>query len=213
MVRPRRRVCGCLALLVIGLSGCGGSSHAPDQTHSKATLTSAPTAGAEPTTVAAVTKSSRHTPSEPRRSTDAGSKSTPTAVAKRAFTPPRAREKANPDLVKRSASRRSGTSPRHTPAACLRFAGLGHVGRAGRDRWQGTIGEKSRRDINGSVFVLGPYRSARAAKAGAATLARREIALVGGKYVATATSQSYLSATVSLAAACLSAGSGHPFSF
>jgi hypothetical protein len=95
----------------------------------------------------------------------------------------------------------------------LKFAGLGHIRSVGQHRWQGTIGEKSPTDINGSVFVLGPYPSAGAAKAEATTLSRGEIAFPGGKFIATATKPSYLSATVSLAAACLTAGNGRTLTF
>jgi hypothetical protein len=100
-----------------------------------------------------------------------------------------------------------------SPKSCLKTAGLGHIRSLGRTRWQGTTGENSTRDINASVFVTGPYPSTSAANRAAQRARFAEIAFPGGRYLVTASKPSYLSATVSLAAACLSAGSGKSYSF
>jgi hypothetical protein len=83
---------------------------------------------------------------------------------------------------------------------------------SGPGRWQGTTGENPTRDTNASVFVAA-YQSPAAAQAAANADRQREIAWPGGKYVATATNRSFLSSTVSLTAACLSAGSPRQYSF
>ncbi len=99
-----------------------------------------------------------------------------------------------------------------SPSSCLRFAGLGHIRRVKAGTWQGTIGNKSTSDINGSVFVNGPYGSVRAAAGATRSIGRTDVAIRGGRYVAYATRKSYLDTNVSTTAACLSAG-GHSYSF
>jgi hypothetical protein len=97
------------------------------------------------------------------------------------------------------------------PGKCLIWAGLGHVTRLSHDEWQATVGEDPLSKTNGSVWAIGPYATAGHASAATAAARRREIAFDGGKFVVFAKARSYLSDTVSLAAACLTANTtpGH----
>lgn len=195
------RVAGSLAVLVIGLSGCGGSSHRSLAAHTTGSGPVAP--GGDP---------GAHRPagarSNARQTTRQTTSSASATITERAGNGARVTHNSGPVPVKRRVATAARASQRHTPAACLKFAGLGHIRSAGHDRWQGTTGENSTNDLNGSVFVQGGYRSAKAAEVAATSLRHREIAFPGGRFVVTATTRSYLSATVSLAAACLSAGTG-----
>lgn len=83
----------------------------------------------------------------------------------------------------------------------------------GVGEWQGTTGENPRSDISASVFVAGPYTTTGEVRDAVARARRREIAWPGGMFVVSATKPSYLTSTVTIAAACLAAGTGTQYSF
>jgi hypothetical protein len=147
--------------------------------------------------------------------TDSASATTTTTASTTASRTTAAAPAASSHHTRAAAAHQSGRSAAAavSPAKCLKFAGLGHVTGLSASRWQGTTGDNPLRDLNGSVFSDGPYPSVAAARHAASADELVEIAYPGGLYVVTATKRSYLSATVSLAAACLTPSGGKSYSF
>jgi hypothetical protein len=89
------------------------------------------------------------------------------------------------------------------PPKCLKKAGLGHVRQLAKNRWQATFGQDPPTKVNDSVYVTGPYASAKAATKAARQDSLAELAYPGGPFVVTATHASNLEQEASFAAACL----------
>ena len=215
-----------LALCAVALSACGSSQPAAPA----ANVTSSSTPGAAPNSSTTSARPEAATPGESaarRRRPDASrtrpgatpaARST-TSASTAATSTVAARDPSTATTVAAATPRRpvnakiDRTASAGGPKSCLKTAGLGHIRSVGRHRWQGTTGDNGPRDTNGSVFADGPYASVGAADRAAETDRLVEIAFPGGRYVVTASKPSYLSATVSLAAACLSAGFGRTYGF
>lgn len=84
------------------------------------------------------------------------------------------------------------------PVRCLKQAGLVHVTARGSGLWAGRTRRSGR-----EVTVDGPYKTAKAARASAVSLAPVSEAKSGGVYVASAALRSHLRRTVGRVASCL----------
>ncbi len=190
--------------------------HATRKPAGDGTRTTGTSGAAESTTAATTSNATAASAAVGGPSTTSTTSTTSAASTVASRAPSKARSarpaaKHDPTPARTTRAKVDQAATAHTPASCLKFAGLGHIRRLSRDRWQGTTGDNSPRDLNASVFVGGPLASVAAADRAAQRARLVEIAYPGGRYVVIASKPSYLSATVSLAAACLSANGSYGF--
>ncbi len=94
---------------------------------------------------------------------------------------------------------RAKPSVRH----CLRRAGLNDVTETSADRWQGVVGHHPLSDEIASVFVVGPYSSAKAVRRAVPTAGKGEVAAAGGLYLLIGNAAGHVARPIASAAACL----------
>jgi hypothetical protein len=222
------RLAGALTLAALTLAACGGSSAAPATSTTTGPAPSTTTGAATATTTAQTTTTSGRRPrrhgaaaaasatstATPASTTTTPASTTASTTTTTKATTPRAATTAGSSSATTSATRTTPAAPAATAAAtpvqCLRRSGLRHIHRVEHGLWAASRLPTPLGDVNAMVFVDGPYAGRHAAAASAQSLQGTEYADPAGRYVASATLRSRLSAAVAKVAACLGGGHAKP---
>ena len=186
-------------LAASGLTACGGSTRTKASTHTVASATT----GSAPSAPGSTTQTS----------TSAGKPAHRTRARREAHRTSAATHRPTRTTIATTSPSRPGlssvpTAPKYSgpsPTYCLTAAGLNRARRATTSShvWQANLGKSPLRDGNAIVFLSGPFESATAAKSLAQRLLGVDLAVSGGRWVASAARSSHLGRAVDRVTSCM----------